>query len=87
MFPLQKLKRYTLKNMSNKITKDILFSELMEKFPEAIEILFEHGMHCIGCTMSSYETLEQGALVHGLDPDKLVKEINKLLASKNKGKK
>ena len=60
-----------------KITKGISFAELMEKYPEAIEFLFEKGMHCIGCPMSTGETLEQGALVHGLDPDELVKEMNK----------
>ncbi len=66
----------------NKITKKIKFSELMQEYPEAIEVLFEKGMHCIGCAMSTEETLEQGALVHGIDPDELVKEINKRLERK-----
>ena len=39
-------------------------------------ILFEKGMHCIGCGMAGFETLEQGALVHGIDVDELVKELN-----------
>lgn len=53
------------------------FSEIIEKNPDAIEILFRSGMHCIGCGMAGMETLEQGALMHGLNPNKLVDEINK----------
>tara|TARA_Y100000310_G_C20416821_1_gene684737 strand:+ start:562 stop:795 length:234 start_codon:yes stop_codon:yes gene_type:complete len=58
------------------IDKSIRFNELMEKHPEAIEILLEKGMHCIGCPMSQMESLEEGCRGHGLDPDKMVKEIN-----------
>jgi len=62
--------------MPNKITKKMSFSEIMEKFPKAIEIFMEKGMHCIGCPMAMQETLEDGAKAHGLDVDKLVKELN-----------
>ena len=58
------------------------FSEIIEKNPEAIGILMEKGMHCIGCGMATMETLEQGALMHGMNPDELVEEINKKTKSK-----
>jgi hybrid cluster-associated redox disulfide protein len=60
-----------------KIKKEMKFTEIIKKNPDAVEILFREGMHCIGCGMAGFETLEQGALMHGLDPDKLVEEINK----------
>jgi hybrid cluster-associated redox disulfide protein len=60
----------------NKITKEMSFSEIMEKNPEAIGILLENGMHCIGCPMAMQETLEEGAIAHGIDPKKLTEEIN-----------
>jgi len=66
-----------------KVTKKISFEELMKKHPEAIEVLFENGMHCIGCSMAAQESLGDGALAHGLDPDKLVDAINKKLGEKN----
>ena len=44
----------------------------------AIGILMEKGMHCFGCAMASGETLEQGCLAHGINPDKIINEINKL---------
>jgi hybrid cluster-associated redox disulfide protein len=72
------------KKLGSGITKKIKFSELVEKYPEAIEVLMNNGMRCIGCSMSMFESLEDGALVHGLDPDKLVKEINKKIGKKKK---
>ncbi len=62
-----------------KITKKIWFNELIEKYPEAVEVLMESGMHCIGCPMAMEESLEQGAEAHGLDVDELVEKINKKL--------
>jgi len=65
-----------------KITKEMNFNEIMQKHPEAIEILLEKGMHCVGCPMSMQETLEEGALAHGFDVEKLVKELNTKLNKK-----
>jgi len=59
------------------ITKKMSFAEIMQKNPKAMEILMEKGMHCCGCAMASFETLEQGCIAHGLNPDKIVDEINK----------
>lgn len=72
------------KEQGNKITKKMSFAEIMEKEPEAIEILMEKGMSCVGCPMAMQESLEQGALAHGLDADKLVKELNEKLKKKSK---
>jgi len=67
---------------NKKINKKMSFSEILEKNPEVVGILLEHGMHCIGCPMSQMETLEEGAVAHGLNPDKLVDEINTTLLKK-----
>jgi len=67
-----------------RITKNMSFAEIMEKFPEVTSVLFESGMHCIGCPMAMQETLEQGALAHGLNSDKLIKELNEKLNRKKK---
>lgn len=60
------------------ITKKTNFIEVLEN-PGVIEVLLESGMHCIGCPMSTGETIEQGAIAHGIDPDELVEKINKKL--------
>lgn len=69
------------------ITKNMSFTEIIKEHPESIEVLIGKGMHCIGCPMSQMETLEQGSLAHGLDPDEIVEEINKKIKSKSKNKK
>lgn len=63
-----------------KVTKDILIGDLVKKYPHAVEVLAKHGFHCIGCTLSPYETLEAGAAVHGIPTEPLLKEINKALS-------
>jgi hybrid cluster-associated redox disulfide protein len=66
-----------------KITKDILILDLVEQNPALAEVLTQdYGLHCIGCMAASMETLEQGALTHGMTEDqidKMVRELNKKL--------
>ena len=44
-------------------------------------ILMGAGMHCVGCPSSAGETLEEAAMVHGIDSDMLVEEIQSYLQS------
>ncbi len=60
-----------------KIEKTTKIGELLEGAPEKAEILMEAGMHCLGCPASQAETLEEACMVHGIDVDELVKELNK----------
>ena len=60
-----------------KITKNILIGELVNSYPEKVHILGKHGMHCIGCHVATWETLEQAAQSHGIDVDNLLKELKK----------
>ena len=65
------------KSKSKEISKEMTFMEVMNRSPKAAWILMQHGMQCAGCGMAANETLEEGALAHGIDPEKLIKEINK----------
>ncbi|MFA6489536.1 MAG: DUF1858 domain-containing protein [Candidatus Micrarchaeia archaeon] len=65
--------------MVPEITRRTPIGELVMNHPSAVEILFNYGFHCIGCGLSSYETIEEGAAAHGFDDeaiDKLVEELN-----------
>lgn len=59
------------------VTKDMLIGELIRKKPEAIEVLMQFGMGCVGCPSSQMETLEEAAMVHGLNLDQLMAALNK----------
>lgn len=58
------------------VTKDWSITDIVEKYPEAADVLLSHGMHCFGCMAARFENIEQGALAHGINVDDLMKEIN-----------
>jgi hydrid cluster protein-associated redox disulfide domain len=63
------------------ITKDMTIGEALEKHPEIAPILMEVGMHCLGCPSAQGETLEEAAMVHGLDGSLLLEKVNAALAA------
>ena len=68
-----------------KITKEMTFGEVLKKYPETVKTFFQFGMHCFGCHLSTTETIEQGAMAHGVDVDKLIEDLNKNLDSSAEG--
>ena len=64
------------------VTKDMTFGELLMMDRSAGAILMQNGMHCVGCPSAAGETLEEASMVHGMDIDKLLSDINAYLASK-----
>jgi len=69
-----------------KITKKTNLGELVKNYPQTGEILKKkYGLHCLGCFLAAFETLEQGAQAHGLtaeEIDQLVKKLNKRISQK-----
>lgn len=68
--------------MAARISKEITIGELLRMNPEVAPILMEIGMHCLGCPSAQGETLEEAAMVHGIDSDLLVEKINAYLDAK-----
>ena len=62
-----------------KVSKDMLIGQLLQIDANIAPILMEIGMHCLGCPSSQMESLEEAAMVHGLDVDVLVNQINDFL--------
>ena len=60
------------------ITKDMTIGEILQANPKVAPILMEAGMHCLGCPSAQGETLEEAAMVHGIDADDLMKKIEAL---------
>ncbi len=59
-----------------KITREMTISRVMELCSRAPEILASHGMGCAVCLISSAETIEEGASMHGLDIEAILDELN-----------
>ena len=61
------------------VSKDMTIGEVLAMNPEVAPILMEIGMHCLGCPSAQMESLEEAAMVHGMDVDVLVQQINDFL--------
>lgn len=59
-----------------KITKDTLIADVLTIAPDTAPFFYEIGMHCLGCVMSSAETIEQACQVHGVDMLPFLEKIN-----------
>ena len=57
------------------ITKDMTIGDIVAANPDVVPVLLQAGMHCLGCPASQAETLEEAAMVHGLNIDTLMDMI------------
>ncbi len=61
------------------VNRDTMIGELLQIDRRIAEILFGIGMHCVDCPASQMETIAEAAMVHGVNADELVDEINDFL--------
>jgi hybrid cluster-associated redox disulfide protein len=66
------------------ITKETTIEDAVAKYPETVMVFMKHGLHCVGCHVSAFETIEEGAMAHGINVDALVEDLNKVVESKKK---
>ena len=60
------------------ITKEMTIGEILRTKPEIAPVLMNAGMHCLGCPSAQGESLEEAAMVDGMDIDALMQEIAEL---------
>lgn len=60
------------------ITKEMTIGEILRTNPNVAPILMEAGMHCLGCPSAQAESLEEAAMVHGMDINDLMAKIEAL---------
>lgn len=65
------------------INKDMTIGEILREAPEVAPLLMNAGMHCLGCPASQGESLEEAAMVHGIDIDALMEYIGAELSKQN----
>ena len=66
------------------ITKDTIIGDILDVAPQTAPIFLSIGMHCLGCPSSQGESIEEAAMVHGIDADLLVEKINAAMAAAGK---
>lgn len=60
------------------ITKEMTIGDVVQNYPEAVEPLTAAGVHCVGCHVSAFETLEQGLKGHGMSDASMQAVLQKL---------
>ena len=58
------------------VTKQTLIGEILDADMDVAPFFLNMGMHCLGCPASRMENIEEACMVHGVDPDELVEELN-----------
>lgn len=64
------------------VTKDMIISDVLKKYPDVAVIMLEYGLHCVGCHANIYDTIEAGSKLHGIDDksiDEMVAKINQFV--------
>ncbi len=59
------------------INRKMSIEEIVRKYPETVTTFERYGLGCLGCQAALFENIEQGAEIHGIDVEALVKDLNK----------
>ena len=58
------------------ITKDMPIGDVVQQYPQTIEVFLKHGLMCFGYAIARFENVEQGATAHGINVDSLMQDLN-----------
>jgi hybrid cluster-associated redox disulfide protein len=62
------------------IDKEMSIKDIVEKYPQTVSLFQQYGLGCAGCQAALFENLEQGARVHGVSVDALIKDLKMLIS-------
>lgn len=76
--------------IKNKISKNTLILEIVERYPKAAEkLMAKYNFHCIGCSLAEMETLGEGAMAHGMcreEIKQMVEDLNAVASKEDAGR-
>ena len=59
-----------------KIEKNTIIGDVLDIAPQTAPLFMATGMHCLGCPSSRGETVEEACMVHGVDCEAFLKQVN-----------
>lgn len=62
------------------ITKEMSIVDVVQKYPQTVQVFRSYGMGCLGCAAARFENIEQGAAAHGIDTNALIADLNKAVS-------
>lgn len=63
-----------MEQIEQKVSKDMTIGEVVRLYPAAAEIMLSYGLHCVGCHVNPFESIEQGCKGHGM-ADQVIEEM------------
>ncbi len=60
------------------ISKDTVIADVLKAFPDSIKVFEKHNMGCLSCMGVQKESLEKGSLMHGIDVNILIAELQEV---------
>ena len=63
------------------ITKDMSILDVVQKYPDTVDVFVNAGMGWLGCAAAHFENIEQGAMAHGIDIDTLIDGLNEAVGA------
>ncbi len=63
------------------ITKDMSILDVVQKYPDTVDVFVNAGMGCLGCAAAHFENIEQGAMAHSIDIDTLIDGLNEAVGA------
>lgn len=65
--------------MAVHIEKTTIIGDILDTAPQSAPLFMAIGMHCLGCPSSRGETVEEACMVHGIDCDAFLAQLNRFL--------
>lgn len=63
------------------INEKMSILEVVQKYPQTVDVFRNYGMGCLGCSAARFENIEQGASAHGINIQALIADLNKVVAN------
>ena len=63
------------------ITKQTTIDEVISSCPDTVKFFNDLQMSCGSCFAVKFDTLESGALMHGMDVNDLIARLNQFISS------
>ncbi len=85
--PVEKSQAPTTAGPGQYVTKDMILGDIVERFPQAVFVMSQFGLHCVGCHANVFDTVEAGAKAHGMpdqELDEMLAEVNKVITDSEK---
>jgi len=65
--------------MAAKIEKNTIIGDVLDIAPQTAPLFQAIGMHCLGCPSARGETVEQACMVHGIDCEGFLAQVNRFI--------